>query len=117
MASLVARDCRVELPTAALRTGSASGDLKGVATHVFCCKFGDYSTVFVSQTDGVGTVVVASGAETATKMGGRDAPLGDLLARKLSELADQPLVLTLAVRNLETIDDVKALVALYERAR
>ena len=59
MASLVARDCRVELPTAALRTGSASGDLKGVATHVFCCKFGDYSTVFVSQTDGVGTVVVA----------------------------------------------------------
>lgn len=88
-----------------------------MATSCFCCKFGDYSTIFISQTDGVGTVIVCDGAEMTTKMGGRDAPLADLLARKLSEIVKQRIVLTLAVRNLETIEDVKALVALFSSAR
>ena len=118
MPSLVARDCRVELAAPTLQRGAAVGDINGVETHCLCCKFGDYSTIFFTQNGGVGAVVTAAGAATSTKMGSRgDDGLADLLARKLSELVDQRIVLTLAVRKLETIADVKALVALFERAR
>ena len=118
MPSLVARDCLVELAAPTLQRGAAVGDINGVETHCLCCKFGDYSTIFFTQNGGVGAVVTAAGAATSTKMGSRgDDGLADLLARKLSELVDQRIVLTLAVRKLNTIADVKALVALFERAR
>ena len=101
------------------RTGSASGHLCGTPTHCYCVGFEDYSACFFSQTGGVGRVVVADGAATTTKMGGGvdDGGLADLLARKISEVARRRVVMTLAVRNLRSLDDVRSLVELFERAR
>ena len=82
------------------RTGSASGHLGGTPTHCFCVGFEDYSACFFSQTGGVG-----------------DGGLADLLARKISEVARRRVVMTLAVRNLRSLDDVRSLVELFERAR
>ena len=101
------------------RTGSASGHLGGTPTHCFCVGFEDYSACFFSQTGGVGRVVIADGAATTTKMGGGvdDGGLAELLARKISEVARRRVVMTLAVRNLRSLDDVRSLVELFERAR
>ena len=97
------------------RSGSASGHLGGTLTHCFCVGFEDYSACFFSQTGGV----IADGAATTTKMGGGvdDGGLADLLARKISEVARRRVVMTLAVRNLRSLDDVRSLVELFERAR
>ena len=46
-----------------------------------------------------------------------DGGLADLLARKISEVARRRVVMTLAVRNLRSLDDVRSLVELFERAR
>jgi len=114
MAALVARE---PLAAPAVATGASRGPLRGVETHSFCARFADYGAVFLTQAGGVGAVIVADGAAMATRMGPRENPLADLLARKLSEAVGGRVVLTLAVRGLETLDDVRTLVALFHAAR
>ena len=62
-------------------------------------------------------MIVGQGAATRTTLGGGadDGGLADLLARKLSESCKGPVVVTLAAR-LTTLDDVRALVALADKA-
>ena len=116
-ASLIARNCREPLNAPHVATGTSSGSLRGVATHCFCAKFGDYSAVFLSQSGGVGTVILAEGGSMATRMGERENPLADLLARRLAESVGGRVAVTLAVKGLETLDDVRTLVALFDAAR
>ena len=116
MAALAASRAEPLPPGAAPITGCASGSLNGVPTHCFCARFGDYSTVFFSQAGGVGRVLVADGAAGTAKMGGDD-PLADLLARKVSEAVSRRVVVTVAVRNLKELADVRALVELFESVR
>ena len=101
------------------RTGSASGHLGGTPTHCFCVGFEDYSACFFSQTGGVGRVVIADGAARTAEMGGggRAGGGGGGHARAGGGVGRPRVVMTLAVRNLRSLDDVRSLVELFERAR